>query len=61
MIFFFIFVVSPFVFRYTSAGIFTFKRAAFVTQLTAKVGSSLAKSLSLGVSVPRTMECMRDV
>ena len=81
--------------RHTSGGIFTFKRAAFLTQLKAKVGSSLAKaaamrvnlnidgapitsrshthpshsqasrlltsSLSLGVPVPRTMECMRGV
>ena len=78
--------------EHTSGGIFTFKRAAFLTQLKEKVGSSLAKtaairvnlnidgapitsrshthpshsqasrlltsSLSLGVPVPRTMECM---
>jgi hypothetical protein len=81
--------------QHTSGGIFTFKRAAFLTQLTAKVGSSLAKaaamrvnlnidgapitshshthpshsqssclltsSLSLGVPVPLTTECIRDV
>ena len=78
-----------------SGGSFHFKRAAFLSQLKAKVGSSLAKaaamrvnlnidgapitscshthpshsqasrlltsSLSLGVPVPRTMECMRGV
>ena len=82
-------VQSP---QHTSGGIYTFKRAAFLTQLKAKVGSSLAKaatmcvnlnidgapitsrsdthpshsqesrlltsSLSLGVPVPLTMECM---
>ena len=81
--------------QHTSGGIFTLKRAAFLTQLKAKVGSSLAKaaairvnlniddtpitsrshthpshsqesrlltsSLSLGVPVPLTMECMRVV
>jgi hypothetical protein len=81
--------------QHTSGGIFTFKRVVFLTQLKAKVGSSLAKvaamsvnlnidgapitsrshthpshsqasrlltsSLSLGVPVPHTMECMRDV
>ena len=78
--------------QHTSGGIFTFKRAAFLTQLTSKVGITLSKtaglcvnlnidgapitsrththpshletsllltsSLSLGVPVPRTMECM---
>ena len=78
--------------HHTSGGIFHFKRAAFLSQLKAKVGSSLAKtaamcvnlnidgapitsrshthpshsqasrlltsSLSLGVPVPRTMECI---
>ena len=81
--------------EHTSGGIFTFKRAAFLSQLKAKVGSTLAKaavlrvnlnidgapitsrthnhpshsqesrlltsSLSLGVPVPRTTECMRGV
>ena len=81
--------------QHTSGGIFTFKRAAFLSQLKAKVGSTLAKaaalcvnlnidgapitsrshthpshshtsrlltsSLSLGVPVPRTTECMRGV
>ena len=81
--------------QHTSGGIFTSKRAAFLTQLKTKVGSSLVKaaairvnlnidgapitsrshthpshsqesrlltsSLSLGVPVPLTMECMRDV
>ena len=81
--------------QHTSGGIFTFKRAAFLTQLKTKVGSSLGKtaamrvnlnidgapitsrshthpshsqesrlltsSLSLGVPVPHTMECMRGV
>ena len=81
--------------QHTSGGIFDFKRVAFLTQLKAKVGSSLDKtadirvnlnidgapitsrshthpshsqesrlltsSLSLGVPVPLTMECMRGV
>jgi hypothetical protein len=81
--------------QHTSGGIFTFKRAVFLSQLKAKVGSTLAKaadlsvnlnvdgapitsrsythpshsqasclltsSLSLGVPVPRTTECMRGV
>ena len=81
--------------QHNRGGIFTFKRVAFLTQLKAKIGSSLDKaaamrvnlnidgtpitshshthpshsqvsrlltsSLSLGVPVPRTMECMRDV
>ena len=79
--------------QHTSGGIFTFKRAAFLSPLKAKVGSTLAKavslcvnlnidvtpitshshthpshsqasrlltsSLSLGVPVPRTTECMK--
>ena len=79
----------------TSGGLFTFKRVAFLSQLKAKVGSTLTKaaalrvnfkiddapitsrththpshsqasrlltsSLSLGVPVPHTTECMRDV
>ena len=85
-------VQSP---EHTSEGIYTFNRTDFLTQLKAKVGSSLVKtagmrvnlnidgapitsrshthpshsqasrlltsSLSLGVPVPRTMECMRGV
>ena len=79
----------------SNRGTFHFKRAAFLGQLKAKIGSSLAKaaamrvnlnidgapitshshthpshsqasrlltsSLSLGLPVPRTMECMRGV
>ena len=81
--------------QHTSGGLFHFKCAAFLSQLKAKVGSTLAKagalrvnlnidgapitshththpshsqasrlltsSLSLGVPVPRTTECMRGV
>ena len=81
--------------QHTSGGIFTFKRGTFLTQIKAKVGSSLGKvadmcvnlniddapitshsythpshsqasplltsSLSLGVPVPHTTECLRDV
>ena len=79
----------------STSGLFRFRRAAFYSQLKAKVGSTLAKaaglrvnlnidgvpitskththpshsqtsrlltsSLSLGVPVPRTTQCIRDV
>ena len=37
--------------QHTSGGIFTFKRAAFLTQLTAKVGSSLVKAAVMRVNL----------
>ena len=37
--------------QHTSGGIFTFKRAAFLSQLKAKVGSSLAKSADIRVNI----------
>ena len=37
--------------QHTSGGIFTFKRAAFLTQLKAKVGSSLAKAATMRVNL----------
>ena len=37
--------------QHTSGGIFTFKRAAFLTQLKAKVGSSLAKAAVMSVNL----------
>ncbi len=40
-----------------NSGLFHFRRAAFSTQLKAKVGSTTS-SLSLGVPVPRATQCM---
>ena len=37
--------------QYTCGGIFTFKRAAFLSQLKAKVGSTLAKAAALRVNL----------
>ena len=37
--------------QHTSGGIYTFKRAAFLTQLKAKVGSSLAKAAIMRVNL----------
>ena len=37
--------------QHTSGGIFTFKRAAFLTQLKAKVDSSLAKAAAMCVNL----------
>ena len=39
------------IWEHTSGGIYTFKRAAFFTQLKAKVGSSLAKAAAIRVNL----------